>query len=190
MVSSILKTAREAFGMRRTLENVVVVALVKLGKRSTRMEKASAGKGEALEVTMNSGRKITHLFLEWRGDNSLKALPNMMNTNKMIIEGEWSVKSTKKDAFDSVERIKEAEARMFQTKADEVRRMIRTNIEKLDEEHTEKITKLNLHETEEQRKKKADELKVSENDQCEYYKIKMSDWCKDYYRHLQMQGRS
>ncbi|PWA78671.1 hypothetical protein CTI12_AA212510 [Artemisia annua] len=122
-------------------------------------------------------------FSSGRGDNSLKALPNMMNTNKMIIEDEWSVKSTKKDAFDSVEslvRIKEAEARMFQTKADEARReaegykrMIRTNIEKLDEEYTEKITKLNLHETEEQRKKKADELKVSENDHCEYYKMKM-----------------
>lgn len=116
-------------------------------------------------------------------DNSLKALPHMMNANKMIIEDEWSVKSSKKDAFDSVEslvRIKEAEARMFQNKADEARReaegykrMIRTKIEKLDEEYTKKIAKLNLHDIEEQRKKKADELKVSENDHCEYYKMKM-----------------
>ncbi|KAI7748495.1 hypothetical protein M8C21_009377 [Ambrosia artemisiifolia] len=107
----------------------------------------------------------------------------MMNTNKMIIEDEWSVKSTKKDAFDSVEslvRIKEAEARMFQNKADEARReaegykrMIRLKIEKLDEEYTERISKFNLHETEEQRKKKAEELKVSEDDHCEYYKMKI-----------------
>ncbi|XP_076921891.1 protein OBERON 3-like [Bidens hawaiensis] len=107
----------------------------------------------------------------------------MMNTNKMIIEDEWSVKSSKKDAFDSVEslvRIKEAEARMFQNKADEARReaegykrMIRSKIEKLDEEYTEKISKLNLHETEEERKKKAEEVKVLENDHCEYYKMKM-----------------
>lgn len=121
-----------------------------------------------------------------RGENSLKGLPNMMNNtsnNKMIIEDEWSVKSSKKDAFDSVEslvRIKEAEARMFQSKADEARResegykrMIRTKIEKLDQEYTEKIAKLNLHEIEEERKKKADELRASENDHCEYYKMKM-----------------
>ncbi|KAF5763514.1 putative chromatin regulator PHD family [Helianthus annuus] len=112
-------------------------------------------------------------------DNSLKAL----NTNKMVIEDEWSVKPSKKDAFDSVEnlvRIKEAEARMFQNKADEARReaegytrMIRTKIEKLDEEYTVKIAKVNLHESEEERKKKAEEVKVSENDHCEYYKMKM-----------------
>ncbi|XP_024995521.1 protein OBERON 3-like [Cynara cardunculus var. scolymus] len=120
-----------------------------------------------------------------RGDkeNSLKTHPHMMNSNKMMIEDEWSVKSSKKDAFDSVEslvRIKEAEARMFQTKADEARReaegykrMIRVKIEKLDEEYTEKIGRLNLQETEERRKQKAEEVKVSENDHCEYYKMKM-----------------
>ncbi|KAI7735887.1 hypothetical protein M8C21_018954 [Ambrosia artemisiifolia] len=112
-------------------------------------------------------------------DNSLKPL----NTNKMVIEDEWSVKPSKKDAFDSVEslvRIKEAEARMFQNKADEARReaegytrMIRTKIEKLDEEYTLKIAKVNLHESEEERKKKAEEVKSSENDHCEYYKMKM-----------------
>ncbi|KAI3729720.1 hypothetical protein L6452_18384 [Arctium lappa] len=123
-----------------------------------------------------------------RGENpheiSLKTHPHLMNSNKMMIEDEWSVKSsTKKDAFDSVEslvRIKEAEARMFQTKADEARReaegykrMIRVKIEKLDEEYTEKIGRLNLHETEDRRKQKAEEVKVSENDHCEYYKMKM-----------------
>lgn len=118
-----------------------------------------------------------------RGDNSLQALPHMMNANKMIIEDEWSVKSSKKDVFDSVEslvKIKEAEARMFQDKADEARResegykrMMRSQIAKLDDEYAEKIAKLNLHESEEQRKRKAEELKVSENDHCEYYKMKM-----------------
>lgn len=116
-------------------------------------------------------------------ENNLKPLPHMINSNKMIIEDEWSVKSSKKDAFDSVEslvRIKEAEARMFQNKADEARResegykrMIRSKIEKLDEEYTQKIGKLNLQETEEQRKKKADEVKASEKDHHEYYKMKM-----------------
>ncbi|KAI3723704.1 hypothetical protein L2E82_35461 [Cichorium intybus] len=118
-------------------------------------------------------------------DNNLKPLPHMINSNstKLIIEDEWSVKSSKKDAFDSVEslvRIKEAEARMFQNKADEARResegykrMIRSKIEKLDEEYTDKIGKLNLEEIEEQRKKKAEEVKVKEKDHHEYYKMKM-----------------
>ncbi|KAL8200217.1 hypothetical protein R6Q57_011556 [Mikania cordata] len=111
------------------------------------------------------------------------SLGDMMNANKMMIEDEWSVKSSKKDVFDSVEslvRKKEAEARLFQNKADEARReaegfkrMIRTNLEELDVEYTERISKLNLQETEKQRKKKAEELKDSENDHCEYYKMKM-----------------
>lgn len=120
-------------------------------------------------------------------DNNHKPLPHMINSNsnKIVIEDEWSVKSSKKDkdAFDSVEslvRIKEAEARMFQNKADEARResegykrMIRTKIEKLDEEYTDKIGKLNLEEIEEQRKKKAEEVKAKEKDHHEYYKMKM-----------------
>ncbi|KAJ9555758.1 LOW QUALITY PROTEIN: hypothetical protein OSB04_010372 [Centaurea solstitialis] len=116
--------------------------------------------------------------------SSSGAHENSSQPNKMIsIEDEWSVKSSKKDAFDSVEslvRIKEAEARMFQTKADEARReaegykrMIRIKIEKLDEEYTDKIGRLNLQETEERRKLKAEQVKASENDHCEYYKMKM-----------------
>lgn len=101
----------------------------------------------------------------------------------MIIEDEWSVKSTKKDRFDNVEslvRIKEAEAQMFQNKADEARkeaegykRMIRVNIEKLDEEYTTKIDKLCLKESEERKKRKLEEFKVLENGHIEYYKMKM-----------------
>ncbi|XP_024987241.1 protein OBERON 3-like isoform X2 [Cynara cardunculus var. scolymus] len=107
----------------------------------------------------------------------------MMNSNNMMIEDEWSVKSTKKDRFDSVEslvRIKEAEARMFQKKADEARkeaegykRMIRIKIEKLDEEYTQKLSKLCLNESEERKKQKVEEFKVLENGHCEYYKMKM-----------------
>lgn len=107
----------------------------------------------------------------------------MVNGNNMMIEDEWSVKSTKKDGFDNMEslvRIKEAEARMFQNKADEARkeaegykRMIRMNIDKLDQEYTTKIDKLCLSESEERKKQKVEEFKVIENAHIEYHKMKM-----------------
>ncbi|KAJ7942832.1 Protein OBERON [Quillaja saponaria] len=88
----------------------------------------------------------------------------------------------RKDGFESLEsivRIKEAEARMFQDKADEARReadgfqrMIRTNADKLEEEYAAKLTKLSLHEIEERQRKKLEELKVLENSHCDYYKMK------------------
>lgn len=92
-------------------------------------------------------------------------------------------KPSKKDDFDSLEsivRIKEAEARMFQSKADEARReaenyrqIIQAKTEKLDEEYAEKLGKLCLQETEERRRKKLEELKVLENSHCDYYGMKM-----------------
>lgn len=90
---------------------------------------------------------------------------------------------SKPDGFDSLEsivRIKEAEARMFQSKADEARReaeeyhqVIRATMEKLEGEYTEKLTKLRLQETEERRRKKFEELKVLENSHCDYYNMKV-----------------
>lgn len=89
----------------------------------------------------------------------------------------------KKDGFDSLEslvRIKEAEARMFESKADEARReaegfrrMIKTKNEKMEEEYAGKLAKLCLQETEERRRKKLEELKVLENSHCDYYNMKM-----------------
>lgn len=121
------------------------------------------------------GRESTML-----AQNNIK--PPMINGNNMMIRDEWSIKSTKKDGYESVEslvRIKEAEARMFQNKADEARkeaegynRMIRINIEKLDEEYTTKIDKLCLSESEERKKQKLEEFKVLENAYIEYYKMK------------------
>lgn len=100
-----------------------------------------------------------------------------------IIEDEWSVKPAKKDGFDSLEslvRIKEAEARMFQSRADEARReiesyrrMVRMKTEKLEEEYAAKLAKLCLQETEERRRKKLEELKALENSHCDYYKMKI-----------------
>lgn len=84
------------------------------------------------------------------------------------------------DSLESLVRIKEAEARMFQSKADEAKReaegfwrMIRTKTEKLEEEYAVKLGKLCLQETEEMRRKKLEDLKVLENSHCDYYNMKM-----------------
>ncbi|KAL3751130.1 hypothetical protein ACJRO7_012015 [Eucalyptus globulus] len=89
----------------------------------------------------------------------------------------------RKDSFDSLEsviRIKEAEAQMFQSKADDARReaegykqMIQMSLEKLEEEYAHKLAKVCLQETEERRKKKLEELKFLENSHCDYQKMKM-----------------
>ncbi|XP_039069588.1 protein OBERON 3-like isoform X2 [Hibiscus syriacus] len=87
------------------------------------------------------------------------------------------------DGFDSIEsmiKIKEAEAIMFQSKADEARRdaenytrMIRAKSEKVEEEYVEKLSKLRLKETEERRRRKSEEVKVLEHSHCDYYKMKL-----------------
>lgn len=109
-----------------------------------------------------------------------------LNTTLMgdrMIEDEWSVKFSKKDGFDSLEsivRVKEAEARMFQTRADEARRdsenyrrMVRMKSDKMDEEYADKLAKLCLQETEERQRKKLEELKVLEDSHIDYYKMKV-----------------
>ncbi|XP_058079825.1 protein OBERON 3 [Magnolia sinica] len=100
-----------------------------------------------------------------------------------LIEAELKFGMPKKDDFDSLEsivRIKEAEARMFQSKADDARReaekfrqLVRASSDKLEEEYAGKLAKLCLQETEERRRKKLEELKVLENSQCDYHKMKL-----------------
>ncbi|XP_047969667.1 protein OBERON 3 [Salvia hispanica] len=128
---------------------------------------------------MNSsrGRQESSPFDPYHND--VKAPP----MSDKIVEDEWSVKPIKKDGFDSLAslvRIKEAEARMFQSRADEARteienfrRMVRLKTEKLEEEYAEKLAKLCLQETEERRRKKLEELKMLENSHCDYYKMKI-----------------
>lgn len=84
------------------------------------------------------------------------------------------------DSLESMVRIKQAEARMYQSKADEARReaegfrrqMIQENTEKVEEEYAGKFSELCLQETEEKRRKKLEELKVLEGSHCDYYNMK------------------
>ncbi|XP_061366854.1 protein OBERON 3-like [Gastrolobium bilobum] len=84
------------------------------------------------------------------------------------------------ESLESIVRIKEAEARMFQTKADEARReaegfqrIFRTKAAQMEEEYAEKFGKLCLHETEEKRRKKFEEFNVLKNSHFDYDKMKM-----------------
>ncbi|KAI4379067.1 hypothetical protein MLD38_005408 [Melastoma candidum] len=89
----------------------------------------------------------------------------------------------RKNGFNSLEsmiKIKEAEARMFQSRADDARReaegykqMIQAKFTKLDEEYARKMSDLCVHEVEERRRKKLDELQLLENSHCDYQKMKM-----------------
>lgn len=113
--------------------------------------------------------------------NSLKELKPCL-TSELTAEDELR-SLLRKDSFDSLEsviRIKEAEAQMFQSKADDARseaegykQMIQMRMEKLEEEYAQKLAKLCLQETEERRKKKLEELKFLENSHCDYQKMKM-----------------
>nr|KYP41935.1 hypothetical protein KK1_036672 [Cajanus cajan] len=89
---------------------------------------------------------------------------------------------SRKEGFESLEsivRIKEAEARMFQSKADEARReaegfqkMIKTKAAQMEEEYAERLGKLCLHEAEERRKKKFEELNVLQSSHYDYFNMK------------------
>ncbi|CAI0457385.1 unnamed protein product [Linum tenue] len=89
----------------------------------------------------------------------------------------------RKDAIESLEsivRMKEAESRMFQSKADEarreadgLRRIIQFRTEKFEDEYAHKLSRLCLQDTEERRRKKLDELKKLESSQCEYHSMKL-----------------
>ncbi|KAK4371845.1 hypothetical protein RND71_007229 [Anisodus tanguticus] len=133
-------------------------------------------KSSFYDVSSSSGRKDTR---------PADHLPNDVNaspTPSKTIEDEWSVKPSKKDELDSLEsivRIKEAEARMFQCRADDargeagsLRKLARLKSEKLEEEYSEKLDKLFLRETE-RRRKKLEELKTLESSHCDYYEMKM-----------------
>lgn len=137
----------------------------------------SAPKPSFYNMNSSSGRQESSPFDPYHNDIKVPLMGDK------IVEDEWSVKPVKKDGFDSLEslvRIKEAEARMFQSRADEARteiesfrRMVRLKTEKLDEEYGEKLAKLCLQETEERRRKKLEELKMLENSHCDYYKMKI-----------------
>lgn len=84
------------------------------------------------------------------------------------------------DELESIVRIKQAEAKMFQARAEDARkesealkRISVTKSERIEEEYTSRITKLRLGEAEEMRKQKVEELQALERAYQEYFNMKM-----------------
>ncbi|XP_068653041.1 protein OBERON 4-like [Aristolochia californica] len=84
------------------------------------------------------------------------------------------------DELESIVRIKQAEAKMFQARADDARReaeglkrIATAKNEKIEEEYASRITKLRLGETEERRRQKFEELQVLERAHLEYFNMKV-----------------
>ncbi|PKA56086.1 Protein OBERON 3 [Apostasia shenzhenica] len=112
--------------------------------------------------------------------DSIDALKSDTNPKPTAIEPQflWP----KDDGFqnlDTVVRLKETEAKLFQRLADEARRemdsyrqIARAKVEKLEEEYASKLAKLCLQEAEERRRKKLEELKFLENSHCDYQNMK------------------
>lgn len=107
--------------------------------------------------------------------------PHYLSSDRYLAV-ELSRKSNK-DGFDSLEsiiRLKESEATIFQNRADEARKEVETyrqlveaKTKKLEEEYTGKLAKLCLQETEERRRNKLEELRIVENTNSDYYKMKI-----------------
>lgn len=84
------------------------------------------------------------------------------------------------DELESIVRIKQAEAKMFQARAEDARkesealkRISVTKSERIEEEYTSRISKLRLAEAEEMRKQKVEELQALERAHREYLNMKM-----------------
>lgn len=83
------------------------------------------------------------------------------------------------DELESIVRIKQAEAKMFQARADDARReagslkcIVAAKNEKIEEEYTCRITKLHLVEAEARRRQKLVELQALERENLEYFNMK------------------
>lgn len=154
--------------------NDLMVAQASLKKDRTPIPPATSlpQKYTMYNITSSSGRR----------DSNGLCQKDLMSDLKIEDDFQFG-KLSKNDGFDSLEsivRIKEVEARMFQNKADDARReaeeykrMIQIKSEKLDKEYAQKLAKLCLQETEERQRKKLDELKVLEDSHCDYFKMKM-----------------
>lgn len=103
--------------------------------------------------------------------------------DKCALESELQTSVQKEPLFDELEsivKIKHAEAKMFQARAEDARRgaeglkrIAITKSEKIEEEYSSRIAKLRLAEAEEMRKQKLEELQAIERAHREYFNMKM-----------------
>ncbi|XP_020968456.1 protein OBERON 4-like [Arachis ipaensis] len=101
--------------------------------------------------------------------------------------------------LESVVKIKQAEAKMFQSRADDARReaeglkrIALAKSGKIDEEYTQRIAKLRLGETEEMHRQKLEEIQALERAHLEYFNMKrrMEADIKDLLSNMEATKRS
>ncbi|XP_074335004.1 protein OBERON 4 [Apium graveolens] len=117
-------------------------------------------------------------------ERSVSLLPSFdFEMNDKNVANSDLLRHTKKepgfDELESIVRIKQAEANMFQSRADDARReaeglkrIANAKNEKIEEEYTSRIRKLQLIEAEEIRRKKFVELQALEREHQEYFNMK------------------
>ncbi|CAN1342382.1 Protein OBERON 4 [Linum perenne] len=122
-------------------------------------------------VSIEKGPKLE------RTASLLPTFPPDLNDKRPI---ESSLKEPVFDELEGIVRIKQAEAQMFQTRADDARRdaeglkrIAMAKNEKIEEEYASRIAKLRLAETEELRKQKLQEFQALERAHREYFGMKM-----------------
>lgn len=117
------------------------------------------------------------------GSTSILGSFHVDRSDKHPVELDVDRSSQKEPLFDELEsivRIKQAEAKMFQARADDARREAEglkriavAKNEKIEEDYTSRITKLRLVEAEEMRKQKFEEFQALERAHREYFSMKM-----------------
>ncbi|CAI9769726.1 unnamed protein product [Fraxinus pennsylvanica] len=120
-----------------------------------------------------------------RVENSISLLPifDPKRNDKYTSSLDLHTDVRKESAFEELEgivRIKQAEAKMFQTRADDatreaeaLKRITVPKKERIEEEYANRIMKLRLAEAEEMRKQKVEELQACERAYQEYFNLKM-----------------
>lgn len=132
------------------------------------------------KTTSSGGSKLVDL------DNACAVLQNFdrnledKKTEAAELHYDRARKRAEIEDIESVVRIKQAEAKMFQVRADEARqeagglqRIISVKREKIDEDYECKYAKLRLSEAEERHQKRFEELQALENAQQDFQKMKI-----------------
>ncbi|RWR82810.1 protein OBERON 4-like protein isoform X1 [Cinnamomum micranthum f. kanehirae] len=142
----------------------------------------------------SNGKVGPSLDTKWLRSISAEKAPPIENAGSILPSLDWerigrqtevkelqlhAGKKPVADELESIVRIKQAEAKMFQARADDARReaealkriAIAKN-EKIEEEYAKRIAKLHLVEVEEKRRQKLEELHALEKAHCEYFKMK------------------
>lgn len=156
--------------------------------------------GKELAPIKNQGEGSNGVFVPnqesvWLKSMSSEKSPHMENAGNILPNAEVNLVGRRKwesnsqmnleekpipDELESVVKIKLAEAKMFQTRADDARREAEglkkiafAKNEKIEEEFRTRIAKLRMAEVEERRRKKYEEVQILERRHREYFNMKM-----------------